>query len=55
MLPLDRWYTFERGVHKTGGGEGWADVYKAHFAWEYKRKRRLRRAGSQSQVIATNF
>src|SRR5712664_2850965 len=20
------WYTFERGVHKTGGGQGWADV-----------------------------
>ncbi len=39
--PEGAWYTFERGVHKTGGGEGWADVwYKDHFAWEYKRKRR---------------
>jgi len=39
--PDGAWYTFERGVHKTGGGEGWADVwYKGHFAWEYKRKRR---------------
>ncbi len=39
--PNGAWYTFERGVHKTGGGEGWADVwYKGHFAWEYKRKRR---------------
>src|SRR6266851_8274797 len=37
--PDGAWYTFERGVHKTGGGE--ADVwYKGHFAWEYKRKRR---------------
>ncbi|HEV2946079.1 MAG TPA: type IIL restriction-modification enzyme MmeI [Gemmataceae bacterium] len=39
--PDGAWYTFERGVHKTGGGEGWADVWmKGHFAWEYKRKRR---------------
>jgi len=39
--PEGSWYTFERGVHKTGGGEGWADVWlKEHFAWEYKRKRR---------------
>jgi len=39
--PEGAWYTFERGVHKTGGGEGWADVWmKGHFAWEYKRKRR---------------
>src|SRR5437667_2611275 len=35
------WYTFERGARKTGGGDGWADVWmKGHFAWEYKRKRR---------------
>ena len=28
-------------MHKTGGGEGWADVWmKGKFAWEYKRKRR---------------
>lgn len=39
--PEGAWYTFERGAHKTGGGEGWADVWmKGHFAWEYKRKRR---------------
>jgi hypothetical protein len=32
-------YTFERGVTKTGGGKGWADVWKRHyFAWEYKGK-----------------
>jgi hypothetical protein len=33
------WYTFERGVTKTGGGQGWADVWmRQHFAWEYKGK-----------------
>jgi type II restriction/modification system DNA methylase subunit YeeA len=32
-------YTFERGVSKTGGGDGWADVWKrGHFGWEYKGK-----------------
>jgi hypothetical protein len=30
-------FTFERGVEKTGGGYGWADVWKKNFfAWEYK-------------------
>jgi hypothetical protein len=39
--PEGAWYTFERGVHKTGGGEAWADVWmRGHFAWEYKGKRR---------------
>lgn len=23
--PDGSWYTFERGAHKTGGGEGWED------------------------------
>jgi hypothetical protein len=32
-------YTFERGAKKTGGGDGWADVwYRGHFAWEFKGK-----------------
>ena len=32
-------YAFEKGVWKTGGGKGFADVwYKDHFAWEYKGK-----------------
>lgn len=22
------WFTFEKGVSKTGGGEGWADVWR---------------------------
>ena len=31
------WYAFERGAAKTGGGDGWADVWKRGcFAWEYK-------------------
>src|SRR5437764_9000276 len=39
--PDGAWYTFERGTRKSGGGDGWADVWmKGHFAWEYKRKRR---------------
>jgi type II restriction/modification system DNA methylase subunit YeeA len=32
-------YTFEKGVTKTLGGEGFADVWmRGHFAWEYKGK-----------------
>jgi hypothetical protein len=34
-------YAFEKGAPKTGGGDGWADVWKrGFFAWEYKKKRR---------------
>jgi hypothetical protein len=30
-------YCFERGAKKTGGGDGWADVWRrGYFAWEYK-------------------
>jgi type II restriction/modification system DNA methylase subunit YeeA len=30
-------YGFEKGAAKTGGGDGWADVWKRGcFAWEYK-------------------
>lgn len=37
--PDGTWYTFERGARKTGGGDGWADVWKRRcFAWEYKGK-----------------
>ena len=37
--PHGDWYCFERGVKKTGGGDGWADVWrKGYFAWEYKGK-----------------
>ncbi len=31
--PQGEWFTFEKGVTKTGGGKGWADVwYKNRFA-----------------------
>ncbi len=37
--PQGEWFTFEKGVTKTGGGKGWADVWRRHcFAWEYKGK-----------------
>ncbi|MEX2287034.1 MAG: type IIL restriction-modification enzyme MmeI [Planctomycetaceae bacterium] len=37
--PEGAWYTFERGVTKTEGGQGWADVWmRGHFGWEYKGK-----------------
>ena len=29
--PDGAWYTFERGVHKIGGGKGWADVWMRGF------------------------
>ncbi len=35
------WYTFEKRVDKSDGGQGFADVWlKGHFAWEYKGKRK---------------
>lgn len=37
--PRGEWFCFERGVKKTGGGDGWADVWRRRcFAWEYKGK-----------------
>jgi len=37
--PEGAWYTFERGVRKTTGAAGWADVWmQGHFGWEYKGK-----------------
>ena len=37
--PTGRSFTFEAGVAKQGGGQGWADVWKrGAFAWEYKGK-----------------
>jgi len=39
--PSGDFYTFERGAPKTGGGDGFADVWlKDHFGWEYKGKHR---------------
>ncbi|HRZ06356.1 MAG TPA: hypothetical protein P5102_09430 [Candidatus Competibacteraceae bacterium] len=37
--PHGDWFAFEKGAKKTGGGDGWADVWRRHcFAWEYKGK-----------------
>ncbi len=39
--PAGDHFTFEKGVPKTGGGDGFADVWKkGFFAWEYKKKKR---------------
>ena len=39
--PIGDHFTFEKGASKTGGGDGWADVWKkGFFAWEYKKKKR---------------
>lgn len=39
--PIGDHFAFEKGASKTGGGEGWADVWKeGFFAWEYKKKKR---------------
>ena len=35
--PDSKFFTFEAGAAKQGGGQGWADVwFKGHFAIEYK-------------------
>ena len=37
--PAGSFFTFQAGATKTGGEQGFADVwYKGHFAWEYKGK-----------------
>ena len=39
--PTGDCYAFEKGAEKTGGGDGFADVWKSgYFAWEYKGKRK---------------
>ncbi len=39
--PVGDHFTFEKGAPKTGGGDGFADVWKkGYFAWEYKKKKR---------------
>jgi type II restriction/modification system DNA methylase subunit YeeA len=52
--PHGDWFCFERGANKTGGGKGWADVWRRHrFAWEYKGKHKdLTVAFSQLQRYA---
>lgn len=35
--PAGEWFCFEKGAEKSGGGDGWADVWKKScFGWEYK-------------------
>src|SRR5580658_2218236 len=55
--PDGTWYTFERGAAKTGGGDGWADVWlRGHFGWEYKGKHKdLNAALRQLQAYALNL
>ena len=50
-------YCFERGVKKTGGGDGWADVWKRGcFAFEYKGKHKdLNAALRQLQIYAADL
>src|SRR5437870_510934 len=37
--PTGEWYAFEKGAEKTGGGDGFADVWqRGFFGWEYKGK-----------------
>ena len=39
--PKGEWYTFEYGVQKDIGGQGFADVWKKEcFGWEYKGKKK---------------
>lgn len=49
MDPNGSFFTFEAGAAKTGGGNGFADVwFKDHFGWEYKGKHgNLEKAYSQ--------
>ncbi|GDX95205.1 DNA methyltransferase yeeA [Planctomycetia bacterium] len=50
--PTGEEYTFERGVEKSEGGNGWADVWKrGYFGWEYKGKHKdLKAAYAQLQL-----
>jgi hypothetical protein len=43
--PTGSWYAFEKGAEKLDGRDGFADVWKkGFFAWEYKGKRKDRKA-----------
>lgn len=52
--PEGEGYTFEKGVSKTDGRAGFADVWKrGHFGWEYKKdKANLDRAYQQLQLYS---
>ena len=55
--PYGERYCFERGASKTGGGDGWADVWrKGCFGWEYKGKHKnLDAALRQLQAYALDL
>jgi type II restriction/modification system DNA methylase subunit YeeA len=49
--PTGSFYAFEKGAEKTGGGGGFADVWKkGYFAWEYKGKKKDL-AGAYTQLL----
>jgi type II restriction/modification system DNA methylase subunit YeeA len=52
--PQGNSFTFEKGLSKTGGGQGFADVWKKGcFGWEYKGKHKdLNKALAQLQQYA---
>ena len=52
--PKGEFYAFEKGAEKTGGGDGWADVWRrGAFAWEYKGKHKdLEKALAQVKQYA---
>ena len=55
--PSGERYCFERGAEKTGGGDGWADVWRKNcFGWEYKGKHKnLDAALRQLQAYALDL
>ena len=50
--PDGTWYTFERGVRKTTGEKGWADVWmRGRFGCEYKGKHKDLAAAYQQLLL----
>lgn len=50
--PDGTFYTFERGVRKTDGTKGWADVWlRGHFGWEYKGKHKDLKVAYQQLLL----
>ncbi len=46
--PTGDWFTFEKGLTKDGGGQGFADVWRrGFFGWEYKGKKKDLKAAYQ--------
>jgi type II restriction/modification system DNA methylase subunit YeeA len=50
--PKGHWYTFEKGVEKTDGKKGFADVWmQGKFGWEYKGKHKDLKAAYQQLLL----